>query len=686
MSTLGDAVLQQVVKKGFETATAAEVETILDDAGILTSATAGVPVRLRVARLHFSGTKQLHPGADGVGDGSGTSFAFDWDIPDGVSGIGSGANLRGKSSVLNVLQWALTGRCQLQEDVKSWIDRVEVEWRIDDARIEVTFAATDMVPVGEVVLIEDTNGTTRRTPLGAFGSEQDFEVLMGKLMMDRLRLDPIAMWAATQETSHRWPAYASALSVQANKLDPLIGNEGVLASRMLQMFAGTSWATPGSQAATASRALAFEAERAKEKATAATEVTAAARAAAEARVAAARAHYESFSDTDPDVSTMLGLTAEVHDLAQKEHQVELKLNTAKTAAAQVQDQLKAEQVRQNGLMEDALARLFFNSMEPTVCPRCTAAVTEERKKAEPEEHSCSVCSHDLDLTALAGDVVVATSVPADTKASLVEAAASAATEKAAADQEEEGDVIDALLALQNAATKAEQAVALLQAEYDTAVQAREAATGKARAGADQIEAAKARQEAAMDLARAEGNLEGMAEQAPVDVPAGPDPLTVAVVDAAHDLLRKWLKEDQDPRLDEISTEIATLARSFGSDNLDSVTLLGNCSMKVIKGGVSANYGTVTPGEKLRLKLATTIALIKYGYVQGIGRHPGLLFIDSPAAEEIPEANLKTMLQALHTVAADGGIQILVATRHGNVLNEVLPADHAIVAVGNDPVW
>lgn len=685
MSTLGDAVLEQVVRKGFETATSAEVEAILDDAGILTSATAGVPVRLRVARLHFSGTKQLHPDGE-EGALGGTPFAFSWDIPAGVSGIGSGANLRGKTSLLHVLQWALTGRCGLQEDVKSWIDRVEVEWLIDDARVEVTFAVTDMVPAGEVVLIEDHNGVSRRTPLGTFGSEQDFEVLMGKLMMDRLRLDPIAMWAANQETSHRWPAYASALSVQANKLDPLIGSEGVLASRMLQMFAGTSWATPGSQAATASRSLAFEAELAKQKASAATGVTAAARAAAEARVAAARTHFQSFSAGDPDVTTMLGLTAAAHDLAQKAHHLELKLNTAKTAAAQVQDQLRSEQVRQNGLMEDALARLFFNSMEPTVCPRCSAAVTEERRKAEPQQHSCSVCSHDLDLTALAGDVVVAASVNADTKASLMQSAASALTEKAAVDQEEEGEVIDALLALQNAATKAGEVVAFLQSEYDTAVQAREAATAKATASADQIEAAKARQRAAMDLARAEGNLEGIAEQVPIDVPAGPDPLTVAVVDAAHDLLKKWLKEDQDPRLDEISTEIATLARSFGSDNLDTVALLGNCSMKVIKGGFSANYGTLTPGEKLRLKLATNIALIKYGYVQGIGRHPGLLFIDSPAAEEIPEGNLKTMLQALHTVAADGGIQILVATRHGNVLKEVLPAGHAIVAIGSDPVW
>jgi hypothetical protein len=55
---------------------------------------------------------------------------------------------------------------------------------------------------------------------------------------------------------------------------------------------------------------------------------------------------------------------------------------------------------------------------------------------------------------------------------------------------------------------------------------------------------------------------------------------------------------------------------------------------------------------LRIKIAAAIALIEIGHTDGVGRHPGLLFIDSPAAEEIPEADLRTMLEAIATVAAE----------------------------------
>jgi hypothetical protein len=682
MSTLVDAVVVAVSRKGFEDVTAEQVAAILDGAGIQAGAAAGVPVRLRVVRLRFSGNKTLSGGT------AGTPFSFDWDVPDGVVGISSGVNFRGKTSVLLVIQWALTGRCQLQDNVRSWIGRVDVRFRLDNTVVDVAFDDIDDTPLGEAVLVETVDGAERRTTLGRFDSDQSFEALMGALMLERLRLDAIAMWsdAAEAETSHRWPAYTAALTVRADRLDPILGNEGVLATRMLQMFAGTSWATPVTQAATASRGLAHRAAQAQAKAQSVTTVSEAARAAAEDRVAAARASYESFGDADPDVVAMLDLTAKAHDLAQAAHQVELKLIAAKTAAAQIGDQLNAEKLRRNQQMEDALARLFFNRMEPTVCPRCAAGVTAERKKAEPEDHTCSVCTHDLDLTALEGNVVVATSVPAETRRSLVEAAASAERERASAEDDEEGDVVGALHALQNASAKAEQVVEALTEEYLEALDRRDAATERAKASSDQVDAAKARQAAAMDLARAEGALESLTGQTPIEVPEGPDALTVAVVDAAHTLLRKWLKEDQDPHLAEISTEITALARSFGSDNLDSVKLIGNCTMQVTRGGVTSGYGDLTSGEKLRLKLATTIALIKYGYDKGVGRHPGLLFIDSPAAEEIPEANLETMLTELRQVAADSGIQVFVATRYGNVVKKVLPDDHVIVAEGNDPVW
>lgn len=682
MSALVDAVLAGISRKGFADITSSQVEAILSGAGIEAGAAAGVPVRLRVERIQFSGRKVL----TGVGDG--IPFEFDWAVPNAVIGIGSGANFRGKTSVLLVVQWALTGRCNLQDNVRSWIELVNVRLRLDNTVIDVSFNHHAGVPIGEVVLVAGTGNLERRTPLGTFDSDQSFEALMGALMLTRLRLDVISMWSdkSKDETSHRWPAYAAALTVRADVLDPILGNEGVLATRMLQMFVGTSWATSLAQAATASRALEYQAAEALSKLEAAEDASASTRSAAQERVTTARAHYDSFGDEFPDVAQMLEFAAQIQELTLETHKVELKLADTKASASLISEQVKAEKAIRHQQIEDTLAHLFFNSMEPTVCPRCAAAITEERRKAEPEDHTCSLCAHDLDLAALKGNVVVATSVPNSTRESLVAAVSATEEEMAGSDTSEDPTVEDALQALLKASVEAEAAVNAIGQELSQLIERRNVLIERSKGRSDQIEAAKKRQAAAMELARAEGALESLLGPAVVEVLEGPDKLAVAVVNAAHAVLKKWLKEEQDPRLDAISIDIAGLARSFGSDNIDSVRLLGNCNMQIVRGGVTSGYGGLTNGEKLRLKLATTIALIKYGYEQGVGRHPGILFIDSPAAEEIPEKNLEKILTALREISNATGIQVFVATRYGNVLTSVLPKDHLKVAEGDDPVW
>ena len=143
----------------------AEVDMVLGDLGIPTSASRGVPVGLRVKRVTFSGTKRLAPdhpdargypieevedapqrelglevltdetsgtaqpevqAARGAGDGQSADqaedqdgrvlralvpFAFQWEPQEGVNAIGSERNLRGKSTIMNLLLWSLSGRC-----------------------------------------------------------------------------------------------------------------------------------------------------------------------------------------------------------------------------------------------------------------------------------------------------------------------------------------------------------------------------------------------------------------------------------------------------------------------------------------------------------------------------------------------------------------------------------------------
>lgn len=708
MSTLGDAVHAELIKKGLDVEPD-RVEQILTDAGVATSATMGVPVQLRVRRVHVTGTKVLRAAkkaddeesesaAGAAADSASTlvPFVLDWSPADGVNGVGSESNLRGKSSVLHFMTWALTGRCPLQADVLSWVEHVEVEFGIDDVRVFVTFDVESGVPAGFTSQEMTTGGTRRQINLGSFTGDAEFESLMGALMLERLRLEPIAMWTKDQETSHAWPAYASALAVHADRLDPVVGNEGVLGTRMLQMFVGTSWAPARAQAATALNAAKFARERGNVEAKAASRVTEIAIAAAAERVTKAQDIVNTFDVAEPDIDAMLSLAAAATDRARAAQELSLQLLTARSVATQVHADLRAEQLRRNATLEDALARRFFNAMTPTVCPRCSAAVTQERRDAEGHDHECSLCSSHLDLDAFAGHVVVASDVSGETRDEMVAATVEAEAERAESatggredeDVDAEGDdqVVDALDALQQAARDADAAVAKLETDFAGAEQNRLTAEAAVQASRDGIDRARARLQAEFELVRAQGALESLRQTRVSAVPDRVDVEQISVLEVADRLTGAWLKNDQDPLLVGVSREIAELARSFGADNITSVSLKGNANMDVYKGGAKSGYGALTNGEKLRIKLATAIALITHGYKAGVGRHPGLLFIDSPAAEEIPADDLETMLTAMKAAAEETNMQIVVATTHGPMLSSLLPLENVLVAAGDDFVW
>jgi hypothetical protein len=545
----------------------------------------------------------------------------------------------------------------------------------------VSFAVAAGVPKGTVTQVATTGATQRRIDLGSFDGDIEFESFMGALMLERLRLEPIAMWTKDQEISHAWPAYASALAVHADVLDPVVGNQGVLGTRMLQMFVGTRWAPARAQAQTAVNAVKFARERAASKVKIASEMAQAPLAAAESRVSTARALVDSFDVAAPDLDAVLAATAKAADAARVANEISLRLHTARSVAEEVNDQVRAEQARRNTVVEDALARRFFNAMTPTVCPRCSSAVTEERRYAEGDEHACSLCSSHLDLDAFAGNVVVASDVPGHAREALV--AATADIERVVDDEEPVTDVLEALL---QAAGEANAAVAAIQAELADAERDRRDAQAAALATQAGTEQARERFRAELELARAEGALESMRQPVDVSLSERPDVLRVAVLEAADRVTGTWLKRDQDPLLIEVSQEIARLVRSFGADNITSVSLKGNANMDVHKGGTKSGYGALTNGEKLRLKLATAIALIAHGHRAGVGRHPGLLFIDSPAAEEIPADDLEIMLEAMRAAAEETSMQIVVATTHGPLLTAVLPSANALVATGDDFVW
>lgn len=684
-----------------------EIEEILKANNIPTSASLAIPVPLRATRIHFSGIKSLpatHPEAAGydpiepaparVTDDHGASdgqlelgladageaekdaaryvslaavpFSWEWAPQVGVNGIGSGRNLRGKSTVLNVLMWALSGRCaNFQVDVKSWIKHVEVDWQVGTETLLVEFENDDGRPIGSVKVVDGSGDARRDRVVGAFDGEDQFEGVMGSVMMSRLRLEEIPVWTVDREVRHKWPAYASAFTVRADTLDPVVGNVTSLGIRMLQMFVGTNWGPALAATQTALGELNSDRATAEQKASHAGEVISEQRAKAQVEVDRLDAAVAAIPVGTPDIEQLLAAATRATDLAREVHELERRLMSATAEADTVRLQLRAAQARHHTQYEDALAIKFFHQMTPSVCPRCASAVTPEQQAAEAEKHECSLCSRDLKLDEVDTAKGAAAAIPVD------------------------GDFdepIDDAKALEAALKAASQAVEALTGDIKAKRNQLGAAEAQSTTGQQRLGEAEERRKLELALARAQGALGAFTETTNPEMPYPADPTVAAVLGAADNVLGKWMRERQDPLLKEISTDIETLAIEFGADSLSGIKLGGGGRMDVVKGGEPTTYSGLTAGEKLRVKIATAVALIKHGYVAGVGRHPGFLVLDSPAAEEMPEEDLAILMEALVEVAGQAQMQIFVGTRNAGPLVDLLPEANRRVAVGDAFLW
>jgi chorismate mutase len=671
---------------------AIRIEGILAKHQVSTSSSKPLPARLQFNCLKFSGTKVLtgvnREGVKVAQDAvERVPYTFEWNLALGLNGVGSDLNLRGKSSVLKVLMWALRGRCDLKTEVRSWIDRVEVDFTVDSVAYRVEFDV-DHENGGA------PNGSLRRTTgvvstvVGSFMGEEQFEEVMGAAMMTALRLPLIAAAQEGRRTQHAWPTYAGALLVRGDTLNYLLGEHSWagLPSRLLSLFVGAEWAAARAEATTAATVAQTDLRKLEEAAAQHASALSDAHTKALAEVEAARANLEKFPASRVDMQTVTNALTRVSELDRSTAEFNRLLLGARSTLAMASAQYEQEETRRHREIEDAIAVKFFQQLRPTVCPRCAAPVTKERRAAEDHGDSCSVCTTGLAIDAVQENLVLAQTVPAAERARLERDA----QERGADDRDDDEDSVDDLQALASAITAAQGRVDRLDRQLQEIQSERAGLAEVVAATSGAQRTAQRRQEAELTVARAEG---AAAALAPDEGSVGPDQETIAeiraeltVLNAAKEIASTWVQNGQRQWLAELGDDITNMARDFGISNLTGITLGGGATMKVTQGGATSNYGDCERGEKLRLKLATAIALIKQGRVIGVGRHPGLLFVDSPGSEEVTDDDFDTMLEALHREAAEADIQVFVATRHTDELVDLLGEDRCRLGRGTNFVW
>ena len=303
--------------------------------------------------------------------------------------------------------------------------------------------------------------------------------------------------------------------------------------------------------------------------------------------------------------------------------------------------------------EDAVIVPLIGRVQPVACPRCSTGFAPERLSVEVEHHQCSVCDEPLPV---ADDVAAVTS---------------AATEAAAAAAE--------------ALSAAEQRDRQLSEDHHAAV--RDLAT--ARAAVDEVSksAPQAVARRALEIERA--TLRGRTLQASESGSAvEPMPsIEQRVAEAAMKEAERRRKAASVELLQELGSEIVTVAKSFGLVNLEDARPDLGAHLAMTIAGNATKFGDRTPGEKLRLKIALVVALLRVADRLKIGRHPGLLMIDSPGGEEMVGVNVASVLAEMQALGQDmPELQILIATAKADDVRATLPAQRIIHGDDWGAVW
>lgn len=636
---------------------AAAVEGVLSAHRIQPSPVLAQPRRLVLREIEFSGEK------DGVANAG--AFQFSWTALDhGLWAMLSEHNLRGKSTIIEIARWMLRGRpsSNLQDDVRRWVHAVRLGFLLDSDEYEIV-AKTQGEPIGSLYRIRasgTSGGESGRTVLAEFASDGEFEAVMADFFMRMFAMDSISTWRQGREdegqsVTHSWVAFSGAMFIGTN-YEVLLGDMPVatgLTSRLMQMYLGVPWVSTLAAAKTAHQIVEQAIQVSARK--------------SEQGHDAAKARIASISDQLADKRAELAkipsdealrnaIDADATELADVRRQERVMVEHEERAIAALRELTNIYQEDRRDLqthMDAMSATAVFRRLEPKCCPRCDHTISKAKKELESSTHSCSVCGESI-TNSEDGEAI---------KAELQErvAASEAALAHASAKKEE----------AESELTSLRKKVDLLQSRLESASR--------------ELGSAVRRQEAAVAVAVLEGRLE---EASAIQVVQAEDRgIELKILSAVVTETEARVKAVRDGLLTDVSKRLVEYANAFGMENLSEASLKGNAALSLVKGGVPTSYSKVTEGEKLRLKVATVLAMIEIAEARGIGRHPGLLMIDSPAAQEVSPVDVDHLIAGLQTVFTKlPHFQVFVAGISSKAITDHIPASNRREVAGNAFLW
>ncbi|MFF0745007.1 hypothetical protein ACFYVL_31860 [Streptomyces sp. NPDC004111] len=645
--------------------------------------TSPLPARrqLVVHRLYCEGTKSDTDDNDGA-------FTRDMTLGPGPWAIASTLNNAGKSSLLWALSYALRGDgfdAFKRPETVGWFSyvRADIEVAGVAASIRLTFDKPDRPScrllsadtLDHLTVLKGCQETGPGVRVVATAEPDGVKELIDRFMLDRLGLRPLPLWAAeagapkdadgnrdSAEQVHGWASYFYAIALNAGNSSILLGptSYNQLPVKLMQLFLDIPYASELTQINTARKKDTQESNRVQRRAREDTQAREQQTEPLRRALSAAKEKVAALEAGQPDLT---GLLADVDAAARRLAHDQAALQEAEEGSALARKaRLKDERAVRRAEQSSA-ARALLGALEPESCPRCDHEIDDARRTAEESEHRCSVCASPLPEVADDPEARAALLSRLEDRVNASRAAEATARQAA----ETTGATCD------NSRAAYELANARLTAARSGSWYSR---LDSAREAVYQLRGA---------LAVATGNGTGLPEAVGDYVTATTSLADVeddsddsdAILEAAAEVLSKVVADHSKALFTDLNDEIVSIAHDLGVANLTSVDLNLAGHLNARKTGKKHPFKAFSPTDRLRMRIAAIVGMIKVGRKRGIMSHPGLLLIDAPTAEELSHENARQCIKTLYETAADDpGIQIVI-TSIDDAVWEFFPEDRTV---------
>jgi hypothetical protein len=631
----------------------AHVRAVLERHGIDAHPTLPRARTLSIQSIEFDGVK--------VGNGADTPFHFSrMAMGPGIWAFMSDENSRGKSSILLLLRCALLGDFPgcLKPDIWKWLSKVDVRFCIDRVNYRVFLEKPSGSEKASDVHVELARGKGDGwTKLHDGQPGDELKARTAELFMDELSFAKFHAFSTMAEDghSHGWPAMASALFI--SEPGKIIFGDNLfdgLPLRLLQLFIGLPWVSTYSAAN--ARAKMLRAELSKPETESQGLAQARARLAtvteelqrAKRVLAACPNRDEMRKALDAHDRELARIQTELAKARDRKEELEHKWAEA-TATL-----LGAKRLVQH-LSDEKNAGYVFRRLRPVCCPACESSIDEGRYRGSTGP-SCALCGSEVPEEVNELDV-------------RIEAA--------------NADLTDAESFCNRLARDRDAALLLfsqLQSQRDQAVEGLERVSEQLASPHD-----LAAEQNVLSLVAREAELTSLVAGAcPTPERSFQADGDLPIIEAAEEISKAMFEGLQREVLSEVSSAILLLAQKLGVENVSRAEFDGGGRLFIDQGGTRTSFSKLSPGERLRFRVAAALAVIEVADKRGHGRHPGLLVLDSPGAQEMAPDNFASLVASLQDMSKlTPEVQFVIGAVARPQLVSRLAEDHAVYAQGKN---